>query len=195
MISNHPSSVLPGKSPVPLIQSNKLKLSYLKKYGADVTYNLEFTPDLSQLPYDRFLRQINERCPFQTLVLGEGDAFGYKREGTPENVTALSKQMQFEVDYLPKLRNEDEIVSSGKIRTCIQQGYLTKAIELLGHPYVVEMKNSKPTSPHLCLPPDGDYNVHIVSDSEEKKGMIQIKDRKLTLKTSMLEKIFFIIFI
>lgn len=132
--SNHPSSVLPGKTPVKLIQSNSLKLSYLEKYGADVVYNLEFTPELSHLRYDVFLGRIKGSCPFNYLILGEGDAFGYKREGTPEKVTLLGTDLHFEVLYLPKMKWKNEPISSRRIRKCIEQGHLSDATELLGHP-------------------------------------------------------------
>lgn len=193
--SNHPSSVLPGKSPTSLIQSNTLKLSYLEKYGVDVVYNLKFTPELSHIPYDAFLRSIKTQCPFDFLVLGAGDAFGYKREGTPDKVAALGNDMHFQVEYLPKLQNQSETVSSGRIRNCIQQGHLSKAVELLGHPYILEAIDSKPVSPDLCLPPDGDYKVTVVSDSMQKQAVAYLKNKKITLDVPLENKKFSLIFI
>ncbi len=192
--SNHPSSVLPGKTPVPLIQSNSLKLQYLEKFGADVVYSLEFTSQLSHLHYDTFLSKIKKSCPFDYLILGEGDAFGYKREGTPEKVALLGKQLHFEVEYLPKVKSEDETISSGRIRTCIQQGHLSEAIEFLGHPYIVEAIDSKPISPHLVLPPDGDYPVNIESKSVQKQSTVHIEEKKFRLDFSMNGEKIFIIF-
>ncbi|MBS0628894.1 MAG: FAD synthetase family protein [Verrucomicrobia bacterium] len=189
--SNHPSFVLPGKRPVQLIQSNSLKLSYLEKLGADVVYNLPFTAELSQIRYDAFLAMIKECIPFDYLVLGEGDAFGYKREGTAEKIAELGKQLSFQADYLPKLKSQHETISSGKIRSCIEQGHIEEAVRLLGHPYIIEA----PLSPHLCLPPDGNYLVNLESNSVQKQTMLQFKDKKVVLDFPMEDENFFIIFI
>lgn len=133
--SNHPSHILPHREPTPLIYSSERKLHYLQKYGVDIVYLLPFTLELAQLSYDQFLHLVHQCYPFELLVLGEGATVGKKREGTPENITALGKKLPFTVEYLPKYRIEGEIVSSGKIREYLQKGDLKKAETLLGHPF------------------------------------------------------------
>lgn len=132
--SNHPSHILPNREPLSLISSPEDKLHYLQSYGVDIVYLLPFTLELAQLSYEQFLHLVKDSYPFELLVLGEGATLGKKREGTSETIAALGKKLQFSVEYLPKYTVDGEIVSSGKIRECLQKGDLAKAKRLLGHP-------------------------------------------------------------
>lgn len=189
--SNHPSFILPGKTPIRLIFSKSLKLKYLEKFGVDIIYCLEFTPELSQMRYNAFIEAIRKSCPFDHLIFGEGDAFGYKREGTEEKMKPLSKELGFQLEYLPKLMSSGETISSARIRTCIQQGELAKATTLLGHPYVLEgtIDSGQLTlPPHLCLPPNGDYPVIVEHDSFQNKTIAHIETEKISLDFPMTQK-------
>jgi len=133
--SNHPSHVLPCKSPAPLILTPARKLHCLRSCGADLVYLLEFTPKLAQLAYDTFLKKVKEVYPFTFLALGEGATFGKKREGNKQALTELSKELDFTLEYLPKVGEDGEIISSGKIRALLEEGNFAKAKELLGHSF------------------------------------------------------------
>lgn len=191
--SNHPSFILPGKIPVALILSKPLKLKYLKQFGADVIYCLEFTPELAQMRYDAFIKAIRKSCPFDHLIFGEGDAFGHKREGTAEKMRPLSEELGFQVEYLPKVFSSGETISSARIRTCIQQGELAKAKTLLGHPYVLEV-SAELLAPHLCLPPNGDYPVIVEHDSLQNKTTAHIETGKISLDFPMTSKKIYVTF-
>lgn len=180
--SNHPTAILPGKIPVKLITPKPLKLKYLGKFGVDVVYCLEFTSELAQIRYDAFIHLIRKSCPFEYLIFGEGDAFGYKREGTEEKMKPLAEQLGFEVEYLPKVKINGEAISSGRIRSLIQGGDLKTAIKLLGHPFELEIEEGF-LSPNLCIPPNGDYTVLV--EPLQIQSIAHIENGKISLDSPM----------
>lgn len=133
--SNHPSHVLARQTPAALILTPARKLHHLRTFQVDLVYLLEFTPSLAQLSYDHFLAQVKEVYPFTFLAFGEGASFGKNREGNPENMHKLSEQLGFTLEYLPKVTEQGEVISSGKIRTYLEAGDFVKARALLGHPF------------------------------------------------------------
>jgi len=187
--SNHPTDILPGKTPVKLISPKPLKLKYLSEFGVDVVYCLEFTPQIAQIRYDAFIQLIRKSCPFDYLIFGEGDAFGYKREGTEEKMRPLAAQLGFKVGYLPKVKTTGEPISSGRIRSLIQSGDLKTVAMLLGHPFELEIEGGA-LSPHLCIPPNGTYHVL----ASNVKTIAHIENGKISLDYPMREKNFHISF-
>jgi riboflavin kinase/FMN adenylyltransferase len=189
--SNHPTYILPGKMPVKLITSKSLKLKCLSKFGADVTYCLEFNSEIAQMRYDDFIQLIRKSCPFDYLIFGEGDAFGYKREGTEEKMKPLAAQLGFKVEYLPKVKTTGDAISSGRIRSLIQSGDLQTVTKLLGHPFELEIENGH-LSPHLCVPPNGNYPVSV--EPSQTKTIAHIENGKISLDFPMRNEKFSVLF-
>lgn len=129
--SNHPSEILPHRTPVKLLCSLEERLYKLSQLGVAATIVLPFTLELSQLSYDTFLHAIHNRLPFSTLILGEGEAFGHNREGTPEHVLPLGTILGFQALYLKKLELDGNLVSSKRIRQLLEQGKQKEAMYLL----------------------------------------------------------------
>jgi len=182
--SNHPSDILPHRPLAKKIFSKSLKLKCLEKTQVTVVYNLEFTLELAGLPYDVFLKKVRDAYPFDFLVLGEGATLGKKREGTPEKIQELGREIGFSVEYLPKLTLGREVVSSGKIREYIEKGNLKKASQFLGHPYILEgerKRDSIMVDPNLCLPPNGAYSVEI----DEMKSIARMEGNNIFLETAL----------
>lgn len=181
--SNHPSQVLFGKKPAPLIFSKSLKLEALAECGVDVTFCIPFTLELAAKSYEVFLQELMESCPFDFLVLGEGACLGKKREGTPKKVTQLGEKMGFVTDYILKVEKHDFVISSGKIRELILNGNIPKASELLGHPFVIEGEVQSQylfIAPNICLPPDGEYSVLF---SNTKRETIHIQKHRIKMQS------------
>lgn len=182
--SNHPSFVLPGKTPAPMILSKSLKLKYLEESGVDVVYCLDFTSEFAAMTYDFFLREVRKGCPFDYLVLGEGEGFGKKREGTRDKIEPLSREMGFKVVYLPKMSENGDPISSGIIRTSIQNGDLIKAASLLGRPFTIEGivdSGQLILSTNFCLPPNGNYRVIASVESLKKETIAHIENGQIFL--------------
>lgn len=129
--SNHPSDVLPQRTPAIPLCSLQDRLTKLENLGIACTIVLPFTLELSQVSYDAFLRELHTHLPFSTLVLGEGEAFGHKCEGTPERVQTLGLSVGFQAIYLKKTTLNNEPISSNRIRSLLVQGKKEEANKLL----------------------------------------------------------------
>lgn len=159
------------------------RLSRIEKAGMDFVICLPFTQEIARLSYEDFL------SPFSLshLILGEGAAFGARKQGTAEAIRALAKQRHFQVHYLPKLLIDGAAVSSRRIREAILKGDLILAERLLGRPFSLRFPAylTEITDNSLCLPPDGTYQV--LADEEELLLTLTTcsQGKKLHLSTSL----------
>ncbi len=123
--SNHPSEVLhPSEIPAPILTLSE-KLRLFEEFGIAMTIVIPFTPELSQIPYDEFLKKLT----FSTLVGGEDMRIGARGEGT---CTAI-KKLGYKTAFLPKFTLNGAPISSRLIRELIKTHQLDQAQKLLGH--------------------------------------------------------------
>jgi riboflavin kinase / FMN adenylyltransferase len=139
---NHPREILNGEKKL-LITHPHYRLKLLQNYGVDVIYQLPFTKEFSHLSAREFLRKLKEATHFTHLILGHDAALGRDREGTPERLKKLTRDLNFSLHYLPPLNCNNEPISSSRIREAIQSGDLSEAEQLLGREYVLYGKVQK----------------------------------------------------
>lgn len=151
--SNNPAEVLGYKRPTTLICSEEHKKRLLKNLGISTFYNVPFTQDFANQTPRQFLERIRKSIPFDFLVLGEDARLGKDREGTPEVILKLSKELGFEAIYVPDFIKDGERLSSSRVRLLLQQGNFKKVSEYLGRPYSIIWGDVD----RLCLPPRNYY--------------------------------------
>ncbi|MBP7074961.1 MAG: FAD synthetase family protein [Rhabdochlamydiaceae bacterium] len=96
--SNHPSEILrPTDVPAPILTLQE-KLELFEQFGIALTIVVPFTQDLSQIPYDQFLKDLREKLPFSTLVGGEDIRIGAHGAGNSKTLSSLG----FKTVFLPK---------------------------------------------------------------------------------------------
>lgn len=181
--TNHPLSFLQGSAPS-LLTPLPFKLSLLEALGVDAVVALPFDRHLQTLSFEILL----EKFPLTHLVLGENDAFGHKKGGTPEAVLRFAQAWGFSVEYLPKQQANGFPVSSSRIRTLIGEGNLLEAEELLGRPHALFFPPLQSSPP--VLPPDGLYTVF----QGERKAELLIEQGQCTSLTPTFRKPFLVTF-
>ncbi|MCK4933955.1 MAG: FAD synthetase family protein [Simkaniaceae bacterium] len=184
--ANHPSEILTPNHKTPLLTSLEHKLHLFENYHIDITYLIHFTKELRELSYEQFIRNLRKKIPFDYLILGSDASFGKNRAGDKKNLQKLAKDHHFQVEYLPKLLSDGEIISSRRLRNCIQTGNLEEAKKLLGRPFSIYLnkgtyrlnKNSNfleiDLMINLCLPPSGNYNSYIIIQNKQIPANIKI---------------------
>jgi riboflavin kinase/FMN adenylyltransferase len=174
--SNHPSTILKPGQPVLSLCTLEHKLRLLEAAGIEQLFLIPFTKELSCLSAEQFLRNLHAGIHFSNLILGYDAQLGKDRQGDRIAVETLSRQIGFQVFYLPEHAIDGEPVSSTRIRRHIQKGELDKASKLLGRPYSIYARvkkgagRGKALGIHtanlsvegLCLPPLGVYAVQLV---------------------------------
>lgn len=186
--ANHPAQILKNRPPTPFLSTQKQKLLLLEKAGVNLVILQEFTPDFAAQAYEQFLQKISAYFPFSHLVLGEGATLGKNRQGDEKAVSELGEKCGFEAHYLRKASYQGLPISSGRIRSCIQQGNLQGAAELLGRPYslfgpfyAASANRGSFSLENLCSLPKGRYVVEILYRERAFPALAEIGEDPLKM--------------
>jgi riboflavin kinase/FMN adenylyltransferase len=128
---HHPDEILTGSAP-PLLCDPEERLQRLEAAGVEVTIVQTFDQALRQTPYDVFVRSIADRVDLAGLLMTPDSAFGFERQGNPETVAALGRELGYEVAVVPPFTLDDGPVASSRIRSAIADGDLPGAARQLG---------------------------------------------------------------
>jgi riboflavin kinase / FMN adenylyltransferase len=124
----HPRRVL-GYD-VELITTLERRIDLIGEIGPDELFVLEFTPDLSLLEPEEFVREMLEPLGARAIVAAEDFKFGKGRRGDVELLGRLGLDV--------RLVRPVEGVSSTRIRELLRAGDVVGAAQLLGRPAEVE---------------------------------------------------------
>jgi riboflavin kinase / FMN adenylyltransferase len=124
----HPRRVL-GYD-VELVTTLERRIELIGEIGPDELLVLEFTPELSRLEAEDFVRAVLEPLGARVVVAAESFRFGQGRRGDVE----LLRRLGMEVRDVPVV----EGVSSSRVRELLKSGDVVGAARLLGRPAEVE---------------------------------------------------------
>jgi riboflavin kinase / FMN adenylyltransferase len=137
----HPRAVLYPETAPPLLQTFEQKMEGMERLGIDQTIVLNFTPELSRLTADEFLRQyIFGRLDAREVYLGQGFAFGHNREGRFELLSQVAESLSRTAEEVPEVLIHSHRVSSTMIRRLLGAGRINLARRMLGRPYGIESR-------------------------------------------------------
>ena len=111
-----------------------LKRVLLMKTGVDRIEVLTFDDALRQMTAHQFMQQVlKEEYGVKVLLIGYDNRFGHNRTEGFEDYVRYGKELGIEVLQLPAAGE----ISSSIIRQQVADGNISKANELLGHPYTL----------------------------------------------------------
>jgi riboflavin kinase / FMN adenylyltransferase len=132
----HPMRILRPDSGLKLLTPTAERLRLLEKTGIDAVLLLPFTRDVSLMSPQEFVKQILfERLHAVEVHEGFNFHFGHKASGDVSLLTALGRELGFEVVVYPEMQERGESVSSSRIRELVCAGDVEKARVLLGRPF------------------------------------------------------------
>ena len=157
------------------------KVLKLKSLGVEQLALLPFNQELASLSPEQFVEKILvQQLKASQVSVGEDFQFGYKRSGTSSDLKAIASNYGIDVTIVSLQTCQGERISSSLVRHSLEQGNVSLANRLLGHPYTLTglvVKGQQlgrtigfPTA-NLQLPPDkflprpGVYCVGVWSDS------------------------------
>ncbi|MBN2262863.1 MAG: bifunctional riboflavin kinase/FAD synthetase [Prolixibacteraceae bacterium] len=167
------------------------KIELLGKSGIDHLVIFPFTPQFAALTYREFMQDILlEKLGLHTLVVGHDHRFGKNREGTFENLLALSKQTGFKLERIDALLVDEVDVSSTKIRNALQQSDVAKANHYLGYTFSLKgtvtkgnqigrkigfpTANIEASDPNKLIPAKGVYAITVDVEGQIYPAMLNI---------------------
>jgi len=134
----HPRSFLKPQAPLFRLSDPSGKLRLLARTGLDGAIVLDFDTHLATLTAEAFVADILVGAfAVSGAVIGRNFLFGSNRTGTPDYLIAQGARRGFAVDIVPPFTLDGRMVSSGAIRTALEQGDLPTATAMLGAPWFV----------------------------------------------------------
>lgn len=134
----HPVRFFSHDATPPFITLLEQKLELISKLGADVCLVLPFDRQLADLSPRDFVQQVLvEGLKIRELYIGYDYAFGKKRAGNFELLSALGDEIGFRVERIDPVMVGGAVVSSTRIRDYVKAGRVWDASRLLGRFYQV----------------------------------------------------------
>lgn len=106
--------------------------------GIDYLITLKFDQSLAAESPGEFLSQMKEALNMESLWVGADFSLGKDRSGTIEVLRGLAQNFSFDLQVVPQLEIDGDVVSSTRIRSLLTSGKLHEANKLLGYPYFFE---------------------------------------------------------
>jgi riboflavin kinase/FMN adenylyltransferase len=188
----HPVSVLRPTEAPGRILTPKLKQEVIASLGVDHLVIIHFTREFSQITAEEFAEQVLAgKLRVAELVLGANFRFGRGRSGDLGSLRELGKRLGFVVHQVEASEYKGEVISSSRIRKCLQAGAVEEAGAMLGRPYFLEGtvvpgdgRGRRMGFPTANVKVDGDVlvddGVYVTSATikgEQRKGMTHVGRR------------------
>lgn len=137
---DRPPRLFFSPQPGPVLLTTPLeKEALLRSFGADRVISLPFTNSMSVLSPDAFLeKRVVKNWNASEIVVGFNFQFGRGREGDAAYLKRWARAAGMNVHLVPPVTRGGRVVSSGRIRPLVAVGNLDGAVDLLGHPFVLE---------------------------------------------------------
>lgn len=132
----HPARLLrPEEAPVPLTWVNR-KAELLAKLDVDVVIAFPTTREfLSLSPSEYFQQIVCEQLKTRAVVEGPNFFFGKGRAGNTDTLRQLCQKHGIKLDIVTPIKQDDEYVSSSRVRAAIAAGDVDLANSMLTQPY------------------------------------------------------------
>lgn len=185
----HPNSIVAPHAVPPAVYSLDQKLQAVESLGVDTVLMVRFDEPFSQLSAEGFVDQlIRGFGMIRSICVGRNFTFGHQRGGNVELLQKIGQSHNFKVHGLAAVALDGKVVSSTRIRECIQSGDLDSASQMLGRDYQLSGKVVQgdglgrklgfPTAnidvTGLLTPPNGVYAVHVFRGGNVLRGVANI---------------------
>ncbi|MBN2482373.1 MAG: bifunctional riboflavin kinase/FAD synthetase [Bacteroidales bacterium] len=182
----HPESGSPG-----LLTTLDEKIELIAAHEMDNLIILPFTEDLSNLPFDIFIKDyLVNMVGVKYLVTGFNHHFGKDRKGSYENLKKIAGKYGILTERMEPVIVQENRVSSSGIRYMIGEGRIKAANEALGYNYFINgtvikgnqmghqlgfpTANIRPNEPYKLIPLNGVYAVTVSISGKLYQGMMNI---------------------
>lgn len=133
-----PPGVFFSGTPQPELTTREEKRRSFEKMGIDILIEFPMNRETAATPAEEFVRRILcEKMHVRFVAAGTDLSFGDKGRGDWRLLSALSRQLGFQVSVIDKLLYQGREISSTYVREAVGQGKMELATRLLGAPYTI----------------------------------------------------------
>ncbi len=186
------------KDPVKLICDPVQKSAHIRKLGADILIEPDFTREISRITARDFAEKLLFECAGAVcLVCGRNYSFGAGGLGNTELLGEICRELCIELSVVDDVMLDGVNVSSTLVRDAVSNGQCIYASKLLGRrfamgfehrddgmPYAVGKTCFKADSRYLC-PCAGEYEAEVSCSGNKKRCAARVSDgldgREITL--------------
>lgn len=192
----HPQITLQKKDkpPISLLTNINERIDAFRQFGINEVVVITFSYEFSQTPAEEFIRDyLYGKIGVKKMLVGYDHLFGKNRSGDSDLLGTLSKELNFEVERLDALVEQEIIISSTKIRNALAECNIELANDMLGYEYIVQGKVIRgdgrgksigvPTANimlpdrHKLLPGNGVYLVSSIIEGQKYFGVSNVGTR------------------
>lgn len=172
------------------LTSQTLKMKIFEQLGVNSVLILPFTDNIAKMSPEAFIQELLiDKLSAYHIVCGFNYTFGYKGAGNADLLLKLTLESGVDVEIVPPVHIDGEVVNSTLIRQMLQRGELEKANKLLGytftldgiviHGHMVGRTIGIPTAnlfvdKRVALPPQGVYAAMVYCNEQELVGVLNI---------------------
>ncbi len=187
----HPIRVLRPQEYPGDIMTKRQKVQGLKSLGLGTTVMIDFSWEFGKLRGTEFLSLVQKNVDVRFIAVGENFHCGYNMDTSAWRMKELLEPKGIKVQILPSVRRGGEVVSSTRIRNAILEGDMYTAMDLLGHPFELDLTDlpvyteegrsllNRKVVPQV-LPKRGTFSVQYRFQGEKKKGILEIDEKFLS---------------
>ncbi len=134
----HPVAVLRPEQAPTLLTTLPQKEKLLEEAGVSVVLVVRFTPELSKIPAERFVREfLHEKLDLKEVYVGSSFVFGHGREGDLSLLREMGESLGFRAFGVDEVNFGGDRISSSRIRQAISEGKVGEALDMLGRAYSI----------------------------------------------------------
>ena len=178
----HPRIAMQRAEGMQLLTSVEERAAILSLLGVQHLVVARFDEEFRSQSYENFVRDsLVARLGMRGMMVGYNHRFGRGNEGCFERLQPLAASCGFEVQQEAQYTDTGDKVSSTVIRNLIAEGKMQRAVEMLGHPYIIiGMAQSGVVTvdnAYKLLPPSGCYSAMV----NDVRGDVRIEARTVQL--------------
>jgi len=165
------------------LASEEQKLKLFKKYRVDFVVNIKFNKKFSKISANKFIKNvIYKKINPKLIFVSNNFKFGNKRKGDINLLKKFGKEFSYKLFKINPYKYKEKIVSSTRIRKCLQKGYVSLANKLLSRTWFIDgyveggRKIGRKLGFRTCnihiknyvLPKEGIYAVKVIIENKNK---------------------------
>ena len=188
--SNHPKNLFTGENTVKNIIYQEEKAELIASLGVDFLFNIPFTWEISRMDPVSFIdRLLVDKMNMREAFCGFNYRFGYKAAGNPQTLRKEGLEKGYNVNEIPPVTIDGDVVSSTLIRGLIKAGEMEECEKYLGRKYSIAgevvvgnrlgRKIGFPTSnimidESMVTPPNGVYITYCIYNREKYPSVTNV---------------------
>ncbi|HON89562.1 MAG TPA: FAD synthetase family protein [Spirochaetia bacterium] len=170
------------------------KLTYFENHGIDSTVIIDFSENFSTIPGEVFVRTL-VTARITKIIIGWDFSCGYNLDTPSREVARLARELTVDVEIIPPVISNGEVVSSTKIRKAIREGNIQYAVAMLGHPYALDVRMFNFSYEHqrltalsntIVMPEQGTFNAVLTSTAYRYADVCTFEHGTITWRSAVL---------